>query len=115
MHKHETINALGWQDVLLTSLSPTQKGRYKRGKGWPRPGVFGEAKVEGNFEDDWGMMIMNPYGDMFCHTFDRLLDVWSKSGRSKMMDKYSISAALRQRLHHQKTDVPENILEMRHD
>ena len=45
MHEHETINASGRQDVLLTGPTPTQKGRYTRGKGWPWPRALGNANM----------------------------------------------------------------------
>ena len=43
--QHETVNAPDRQDMLLTGMSPTHKGRYKHGNGWPWPGVFGKAKI----------------------------------------------------------------------
>ena len=45
MHKHETINAPGQQDVLLTGSLTTQKGRHRSGKGQSRPGAFGKANI----------------------------------------------------------------------
>ena len=30
-----------------------------------------------DFEGDGGMMTMTPCGDVFCHVFGRLFDVWS--------------------------------------
>ena len=30
-----------------------------------------------DFEGDEGMMTINPYGDVFCHVFGRVFDVWS--------------------------------------
>ena len=35
-----------------------------------------QATVILDFERDGGMMTKNPYGDMFCHIFGRLFDVW---------------------------------------
>ena len=49
------------------------------------------------FEGDGGMVTMNPYKDMFCHTFGRAFDVWSYSGSNEMAEKSVISAALRGR------------------
>ena len=49
LHEHETINAPDRKDVLLTGQLPMQKGRCKRGKGWPRPGAFVETKIPSFF------------------------------------------------------------------
>ena len=139
VHKHETINTPSRQDVLLAGSTPTQKRRrYKRGKGWPRPRAFGNAKIPSfpaavmslsflrrppatvilDFESDWGMLAMNPYGSMFCRDFDRLFDVWSYSGRDKMVDKSTITAALRRRLSIVQIfqiDVPRKFLKPFHE
>ena len=48
-----------------------------------------------DFERDGGMMTMDPYGDTFCHSFSRLFDVSSYSGRGEMAEKSAISAAMR--------------------
>ena len=53
------------------------------------------------------MTTKNPYGDIFCHIFGRLFDVWSLSGGGKMVEKSAISAALRQRLFIVQIDVPQ--------
>ena len=95
--EHETINAPCRQDTLLIGPSPTQKGRYKSKKGWPRLRAFWKAEIPSfaavvvpwslcrrpqatvilDFESDGGMLTMNPYGDMFCHIFGRLFYMWS--------------------------------------
>ena len=110
VHEHETINAPGRQDVLLTGPTPTQKGRYKRGKGWPRPRAFENAKIPSfpaavmspsfllrpqatvilYFEGVWGILIINPYGGMFSREFGQLFDVWSYSGRDEMVENQPI-------------------------
>ena len=53
------------------------------------------------------MVTMNPYGDMFCHTFGRLFDVSIWSGRGEMAEESAISAALRRRLFIVQIDVPQ--------
>ena len=45
MHEHETINAPGRQDTLLTGPSRIHEGRYKSRKGWPWSGALVEAKI----------------------------------------------------------------------
>ena len=49
---------------------------------------------------------MNPCGDVFCHAFGCLFDVWSQLGQGKMTEKSAISAALRRRLVIVQIDVP---------
>ena len=50
-YDHESVNhpvvacRCGRQYTLLTGPSSVQKGRYRRGKGWPRPGALGKAKT----------------------------------------------------------------------
>ena len=61
-----------------------------------------------DFECDEGMMTKNSYGDMFCHIFGQLFDVLSWSGRSEMVEKSAIFAALRRRLFIVKIDVLQN-------
>ena len=102
LHKHDTINAPGQQYMLLTGPSPAQKGRYRCGKGWSRPGALGKAKAPSypvvvlpplwchrpqatvilDFEGE-GMETMNSYGDIFCHKFDRLLMRRPSQGETK--------------------------------
>ena len=89
VNKHETTNAPGRQDVLLTGLTPTQKGRHKLGKGrlgMQRSTLFRRLSYRRRdcvvVQLKWslilnvisrGMMTKNPYGVMFCREFDRLL------------------------------------------
>ena len=42
--------------------------------------------VRGNFEGGGGMVKINLYGDVFCHTFEQLFEIWSWSGRGKMQN-----------------------------
>ena len=39
-----------------------------------------------DFESEGGIMAKNPYGDMFCHIFGQLFDVWSYVVRARQND-----------------------------